>query len=146
MAKSDLETEIVIKERIKKIEEAVVELKKLRQLNQKVFEKEKTSQYAAMYAMIVGIEAICDIGNHLLAKYFNQAAETYKDIIISLGENGVIPKSFSQESAQMTDFRNILIHLYLKIDTREVYNNLQKAPEEFIKFSQYFLKFLEQKS
>lgn len=137
------ETEIIIKERIRKIEEAVAELKEIRRLPEKEFAKDKKTQYAAMYAMIIGIEAVCDIGNHILAKYFNKAADTYKDIILFLGESGVIPKEFSQKSAKMTDFRNILIHLYLKIDTKEVYQNLQKAPEEFTKFCQYFLKFLK---
>lgn len=143
--KKDRETEIIIKERIKKIEEAVLELKKIRQMPPGEFLKNKSLQYSSMYAMIIGIEAICDIGNHILAKYFNRTAETYKDIILFLGECEVIPKSFSQKSAKMTDFRNILIHLYLKIDTKEVYKNLQKAPEEFTKFCQYFLKFLEKK-
>jgi uncharacterized protein YutE (UPF0331/DUF86 family) len=44
----------------------------------------------------------------------------------------------------MADFRNILIHLYLKIDTEEVYKNLKKAPEEFTRFSQLFLSFIEE--
>lgn len=139
----NLETKIIVKERIKKIEEAVSQLKEIRTLPEREFLKNKKIQYAAMYAMIISIEAVCDIGNHILAKYFNKAAETYKDIILLLGENGIVPVSFSQKSAEMTDFRNILIHLYLKIDEKEVYKNLQKAPEEFTKFCQYFLKFLE---
>ena len=96
-----------------------------------------------LYAMIIGVEAICDIGNHLLSRYFNRTAETYKDIILFLGECKVIPKDFSQKSAKMTDFRNILIHLYLKVDSEEVYKNLRKAPEELSKFCHFFLKFLE---
>jgi len=139
----DKETEIIIKERVRKLEEAVFQLKKLRHSEEKEFLADKTIQYAAMYVMIMGIEAICDIGNHILAKYFNRAAESYKDVILLLGEEGIIPKSFAKKSSKMTDFRNILIHLYLKVDERKVYENLKKAPEEFIKFSQYFLKFLK---
>lgn len=138
------ETEIIIKERIRKIEEAIEELKKISKFPKGQFLKDKSLQYASMYALVIGIEAICDIGNHILAKYFNRAAETYKDIILLLGERKVIPKEFAEKSAKMTDFRNILIHLYLKIDTNEVYKNLKKAPVEFTKFCQYFLKFLEE--
>jgi len=53
--KDKLETEIIIKERIKKIEEAVAELKQLRRLPKQRFFKEKRIQYASMYAMIIGI-------------------------------------------------------------------------------------------
>lgn len=140
---SDLETEIIINERIKKIEEVVKELKEIRRLPKEEFVKQKKIQYAAMYAMIIGIEAICDIGNHLLAKYFHRSVESYKDIILLLGECGVIPKKVGERSAKMTDFRNILIHLYLKIDTDLVYQNLKKAPEEFTQFCYFFLKFLK---
>ncbi|MGM0365293.1 MAG: type VII toxin-antitoxin system HepT family RNase toxin [Actinomycetota bacterium] len=144
MPKPDnLETEIIIKERLAKIEEAASELKEIRKLPKQDFFKKKRIQYAAMYAMIIGIEAVCDIGNHILAKYFNTSAGTYKDIILLLGKQRVIPQDFSQQSSQMTDFRNILIHLYLKIDTEEVYKNLKKAPQEFTRFSQYFLDFLK---
>lgn len=140
---TEKETEIIVGERIKKLEEAVGELKKLQRVPKERFLKDKTIQYAAMYAMILGIEAICDIGNHLLAYFFNRPADTYKDIILTLGECEVIPKNFAQRSSKMTDFRNILIHLYLKVDPEEVYKNFQKAPEEFNKFAKYFLEFLK---
>jgi len=140
---SDKETQIIIGERIKKIDEAIAELKKLQKFSKKEFLKDKTIQYAAMYGMILGIEAICDIGNHILANFFNRPADTYKDIILSLGECEIIPQSFAKKSSQMTDFRNILIHLYLKIDSQEVYKNFKKAPLEFNKFVKYFLKFLK---
>lgn len=97
-----------------------------------------------MFGMVIGIEAICDIGNHILARYFNRSAETYKDVVLGLGDCEVIPKSFAKKSAHMTDFRNIIIHIYLKIDPAKVYQNLQKAPDEFTKFCQYFLKFLKE--
>lgn len=139
----DKETEVIIKERIKKLDEIVAKLKEIRAVPRAKFFTDTTLQYASMYAMIIGIEAICDVGNHILAKYFNQAADTYKDVILLLGEEGIIPKRFSLEASKMTDFRNILIHIYLKIDEKKVYENLQKAPEEFTKFSRYFLKFLE---
>lgn len=141
----DKETEIIIRERIKKLDEVVAQLKKLRQLSKRKFFAGKTVQYAAMYAMVIGIEAICDMGNHILAKYFNRAAETYKDVILLLGEEGVIPKNFAQKSSKMTDFRNVLIHVYLEVDEKKVFENLQKAPEEFTKFSRYFLQFLEKR-
>lgn len=137
------ETEIIIGERLKKLEEAIAELKKLGKIPKTKFSKDKTIQYAAMYAMILGVETICDIGNHILAHFFNRPADTYKDIILNLGECQVVPKSFAQKSSKMTDFRNILIHLYLKVDPEEVYQNFKKAPEEFSKFAKYFLKFLE---
>jgi uncharacterized protein YutE (UPF0331/DUF86 family) len=140
--KKEIETEVIIQQRIEKINEAVKVLNKLGREGKDKFLKDKQSQYAAMFGMVMGIEAICDIGNHILAKYFDQSAETYKDVILGLGECEVIPKAFAQKAAGMTDFRNLLIHVYLKIDPKKVYEKLQKAPKQFMEFCQYFLKFL----
>lgn len=143
--KKTIETKVIIHQRIRKIDEAVGELKKLRKTSKSEFLKDKKTQYAAMFAMIIGIEAICDIGNHILAHYFNRSAETYKDIISGLGECEVISRSFAKKSEKLTDFRNLLIHLYLKVDPEKVYDNLKKAPEEFNEFCRCFLKFLPKK-
>lgn len=143
MKNKTAKTKTIVKERLKKINEAVEQLKSIREKDKDEYLSDIKLQYSSMYAMIIAIEAICDIGNHILAYYFNRAGDTYKDIILQLGKVGVIPEEFSQESASMVDFRNILIHLYIKVNEEKVYQYLQKAPEEFNKFSQYFLDFLE---
>lgn len=142
----DLESELVIRERIRRVEEVAAQLKVIRASPREAFLQDRTTQYAAMYAMVVGIEAICDIGNHILAKYCARAAESYRDVILFLAECGVIPQAFARESAPMADFRNILVHLYLDVDLEQVWENLQKAPEEFGTFCRYFLQFLERPS
>lgn len=137
------ETKIIIEERVDKIREASKELLEYRKKSLEEFLKNTELQYATMYGLIVGIEAICDIGNHILAKYFLAKCEHYEDIIKNLGEYGVIPKELSSRSKEMADFRNFLIHVYHEVDPNKVYVNLQKAPEEFTKFAKYFIKFLE---
>jgi len=137
------ETRIIIEERIDKIREASKELLKYQERSKEKFLNNTQLQYASMFAMILAIEAICDIGSHILAKYYLVKCEHYEDIIKNLGEYDVIPKELSGKSKEMADFRNFLIHLYMKIDPKKVYNNLQKAPEEFTKFAKYFVKFLE---
>lgn len=137
------ETKIIIEERVDKIREATKELLEYRKKSKGGFLKDTKLQYATMYGLVLGIEAICDIGSHILAKYFLVKCEHYEDIIKNLGENGVISKELSSRSKEMADFRNFLIHVYHKIDPNKVYDNLQKAPEEFTKFTKYFIKFLE---
>ena len=46
--KNNLETEVIVKERIKKIEEAIGELKQLQKLSKQQFLKEKKIQYASI--------------------------------------------------------------------------------------------------
>lgn len=137
------ETKIIINERIDKIREASKELIKYRERSKEEFLKNTQLQYATMFAMVLGIEAICDIGSHILGKYYLVKCEHYEDIIKNLGEYDVIPEDLSKKSKDMADFRNFLIHIYHKVDPEKVYQNLQKAPEEFTNFAKYFVKFLE---
>jgi len=43
----------------------------------------------------------------------------------------------------MIDFRNLLIHVYEKIDPKRAYQNLQEGPKQFRQFAKYYLKFLK---
>lgn len=136
------ETKKIIKERLAKLEEAVAALEEFKSVSREEFIKNKRNHYAAMYALILGIEAICDIGGHILSSQFNKKVSTYKDIIAGLEEVDIIPKSLKEKSIEMTDFRNILIHIYTKIDLKEVYKSALAAPNQFREYAKYFQKFL----
>ena len=132
-----------INERVAKIDEAIQELKEINLASREEFFADKTLQCAALYALIMGIEAICDIGNHLLSYYFGRGVKTYKDIITSLAEVEVIPQEFAKKTEKMPDFRNLAIHVYLKIDENEIYKYIPLAIEQFAEYARHFLKFIE---
>lgn len=93
--------------------------------------------------MVLAVEIVVDIGNHILAEAFHMKTEDYAGVIEGLGKAGVIPKKFAKENVDMARFRNLLIHDYIKVDLKQVYQNLQKAPDIFRKFAKYYLEFLE---
>jgi len=138
-------TEEIIKERLAKIDEAINELKKFNEISLEKYKANKTIQYASIYALVIGIEAVCDIGNHILTYYFARKPDSYKDIILQLAEVDVISKEFAEYSQEMTDFRNLVIHVYLKIDEEKVYSYIGKAIEQFEKYAKYYIKFIESK-
>lgn len=96
-----------------------------------------------MHYLVIGIEVIVDIGQHILNEVFQTKGDSYEDVISKLGEVKVIDENFARENANMTRFRNLLIHEYIKIDLEKIYQNLQKAPGVFREFAKYFQKFLE---
>lgn len=95
------------------------------------------------FNLVISIEMILDIGNHILAESFNKPANNYQDIILGLGGEGVVPKTFAEENEKMGDFRNKIIHDYDRIDDAKAYEYAQKAPEIFKSFGRYFLEFLK---
>ena len=137
----------IIGERLAKLDEAIFELEKtVKEYSLDKFIKETKIQHATIYELILGIEAICDIGGHILSYYFGRKSDTYKDIMKQLAETEVIPTSLYIKSEKMPDFRNLAIHVYLKIDEEMVYRDLPVSIKHFREYAKHFFKFIDEKS
>jgi len=132
-----------ILKKLKKLEEVIEILEELKKTPFEEFIEDVKTQSAVMYNLIIGIEVITDVGNYFLAEKFHRAAETYEDIIKGLGEAGIISEELFRQSEGMARFRNVLVHLYEKVEPEKVYQNLQKAPDIFRKFAKAYQKFLD---
>ena len=71
---------------------------------------------AAKYYLQVSIEACIGMASHIIASEGYRAPRNYKDAFAVLGENGVISQEFVDPMQAMAGFRNLLVHLYWKID------------------------------
>lgn len=134
----------VINEKLAKLEETIETLREFQEISQKEFIAQRKTYFGAIYALVIGIEIICDIGNHILSYYFGRKAETYKEIINLLAEVEVTPKRFAKKTEKMTDFRNLAIHVYARVDPKKVYRYIPQAISQFQQYSKYFVKFEEQ--
>lgn len=132
-----------IQQKILKLRECIEMLEKLRQTPQRDFLKNKEKSGAAMHYLVIGIEVIIDIGQHILNEIFQTRGESYEEVVLKLGEVKVVDEDFAKENAAMARFRNLLIHDYIRVDLKQVYQNLQKAPDIFRKFAKYYLEFLD---
>ncbi|MCX5868979.1 MAG: DUF86 domain-containing protein [Proteobacteria bacterium] len=87
------------------------------------------------YYFIVSIEGCIDICNHLVAKEYVEAPESYFDCFRILGEKGIIPTDLAEKMGSLAKFRNLLVHLYWKVDDGKVYDFLHGEPpliEDFL--------------
>lgn len=132
-----------IQEKLFKLQESVKILENLRTREREAFFADRIVQDSATLNMFTSIEMITDIGNHIITEVFQKQAKSYKEIIILLGETGVVPSEFAKENVDMTKFRNLVAHDYDKITPGGVYENLQKAPDIFREFAKYFVEFME---
>lgn len=84
----------------------------------------------------LAIECILDIGNHVISDMRYRKPDSNKDIFEVLYENKLINIELKNSLCNMAGFRNILLHDYLKLDKKIVYNvinNNLKDLEVFIK-------------
>lgn len=132
----------VIREKFAKLAEVIGLLEKYKNTPRENFLIDFTINSAAQFNLILGIEVIMDIGNHILAEKYQVHPKEYKEIIEALGKYEIVPEDFAKENAEMASFRNLIIHQYEKVDMNLIYQNLQKAPDVFRQFAEYFQEFL----
>ena len=132
-----------IGQRLELLKGVIVKLRECGKSSKKEFIEDFKISDSAIRNLILGSEIVTDIGNHILAEAFQAHPKEYSEVIILLGDTGVIDKKFATENANMAKFRNLLVHEYIKIDLDKVYDYLQKAPEILAEFARYFVEFID---
>jgi uncharacterized protein YutE (UPF0331/DUF86 family) len=72
------------------------------------------------------LEALLDLGRHVLAKGFGRAPAEYAEIARELGEVGVIDAACAAKLIVMARYRNRMVHFYDEISDEELYGILSR--------------------
>ena len=146
MVISNLNTKL-IEDRLGFISKAVARLKRLSYLDERDFLDDDSPAIAESY-LRRSLEAIFDIGRHIVAKTAGKGIVEYKEIAIALGDRGVITKQLAERLRLMAGYRNRLVHFYHEVNDRELYlitkSNLADI-EVFIKEMKTFIECYRQK-
>jgi uncharacterized protein YutE (UPF0331/DUF86 family) len=116
------------------LDEAVGKLKRLAEHSQTEFLENYEKIDSAKYNFIVGIESLIDICNRIIAKQKLGSPEDYADVVRLMKGKGVLEESLAQRLIQMVKFRNMLVHVYWKIDNDKVYQYLTENVGDFETF------------
>lgn len=95
------------------------------------------------------IEAIFDIGRHILSKSFAFRALEYKEVAKKLGEKEIVSPVYSETLIKIAGYRNRMVHFYKKIGDKELYTILHNDLGDIEKFLEeirnFLIKYKEQK-
>ena len=72
------------------------------------------------------LEALLDLGRHVLAKGFGRAPAEYAEVARQLGEVGVIDSARAARLTLMARYRNRMVHFYDEISDEELYRILTR--------------------
>lgn len=89
-----------------------------------------------------GLEALLDLGRHILAKGFGRAAVEYKTIAWELEKVGVLGPQEARLLAQMAGYRNRLVYLYHEISVEELYETCVQGLEDVERIAQALERWL----
>lgn len=85
------------------------------------FQSDQRNVAAAESYLRRALEALLDLGRHMLAKGFGEGVTEYKEIATRLVERGVLDRSQSLCLQQLAGYRNRLVHFYHEVSERELY-------------------------
>ena len=116
----------------------------------KLSENEFLSHYekidTSKYNFVVAIEAIIDICNRIISKRKLGFPQDYSDVIKLMSQQGVLEEDLVGRLLEMVKFRNMLVHLYWKIENDRLYRYLKENLGDFEAFKEAIRKYLKESS
>jgi uncharacterized protein YutE (UPF0331/DUF86 family) len=68
-----------------------------------------------------GLEALLDLGRHVLAKGFGDAPTEYREVARQLGARGVLEPDEAELFGRMAGYRNRMVHFYDEVAEEELH-------------------------
>lgn len=121
---------------------ALERLRDLQRLSPEEFSSDPHKIGSAKYHFIVAIEGMIDFCNHVIAKNSFRTPEDYADTFRVMTERGAFGEEYANTLIQMARFRNRLVHIYWKVDDKELYRIIQTRLQDISDFIERFGKFL----
>jgi uncharacterized protein YutE (UPF0331/DUF86 family) len=86
-----------------------------------------------------------DINQHIIAESPDLKEKTpeYRETFLRLGGLKILPKKFAEKIAASAGFRNAIVHDYDDVDENMVYKTVDEAIEQYTKYCDYIIKFLD---
>lgn len=132
----------VILTRVTKIREAVKRLARLAAVSERAFRADPDRCAIAERHLQVAIQAVIDLGNHIVADLDLGSPNDYKDIFELLAKHRIVSRPLARRLASMAGMRNVLVHDYLEVDLALVYRALTRNLGDFERFIAAVMKLI----
>jgi len=137
----------VLQTRIAYIEDSSRSLERFKGVSFAEFHSNSDHFRIAFYDLHRALEAVMDIGSHILSRIPGARPSSYKDIPRFLEKYKMIPNDFaSNQLTKMAGYRNRMVHFYGEISEQELYNIIQEELEDFNMFCAYVNEILKNPS
>ncbi len=128
----------VVQRRLERLDEYLTILERLRGYSYEAFVADPEHYGSAERFLQLSIELVNDLGNHVVADEGLGAVAVTADIPRLLAEQGMLTQELVDRWVRLIGFRNILVHEYLEIDRRLVYEHLRDRLGDFAALRRVF--------
>ncbi|MBI3353872.1 MAG: DUF86 domain-containing protein [Nitrospirae bacterium] len=113
-----------IEERLLKLDEALKVLEEYKGLKWDKYQADIKIQWIVERGFIIIAEMVFDIGAHVLSSIYREYRDEYEEIIRGLSAKKIISQDLAKGLEGFGGFRNVLIHEYIELDSKKVYEAL----------------------
>ncbi len=132
----------VIRRRLDKLSEHLQILERLARYSESEFLSDPEHYGSAERFLQLTLEALLDMGGHVIAEEGLGTVNQGRDIPRVFRENDYIDADLEERWIRMIGFRNILVHAYLELDRKRVYEVLQHGLDDLRRLQRVFAAFL----
>jgi uncharacterized protein YutE (UPF0331/DUF86 family) len=134
----------VIGDRLAWIDKMVAEIRALPLDSYEEFSVNRRDVWAAESCLRRALEAIFDLGRHILAKGFGLGVTEYKQIASELETAGVLSHSRARLLSTLAGYRNRLVHFYHEVTSEELYEICRNNLDDLLKIRNAFQKWVNE--
>jgi uncharacterized protein YutE (UPF0331/DUF86 family) len=132
----------VVRSRCAEIEDSLSRLEAFRSMPREQFIADQDACDIACYRLLVSIEAALALCYHTTSRRLRQTPEDNAACFDVLHTAGIIDAALSERLRLMARFRNLLVHMYWKVDYEKVHDVLQHSLQDLRVFSQTIAQLL----
>ncbi|MEW6327531.1 MAG: DUF86 domain-containing protein [Thermodesulfobacteriota bacterium] len=133
----------VVGDRLDWLDKMVTEINSLPLKSYEEFISDSRNVWAAESCLRRALEALFDLGRHILAKCFGKGVSEYKEIASELEKERVFPPADAKLLRTLAGYRNRLVHFYHNVTTEELYKVCKNDLGDILAMKDAYLKWLK---
>ena len=133
----------VVLARLARLDEYISRLKRFENISLKEYLNDYDLQAIVERNLQLAIQVCIDIANYIVARKKLAFPVEQENIFLILGREEIIPQKLAARIKGMVNFRNILVHDYMDIDSQKVYKILKQGLKDFSEFAKAAVEFIE---
>ncbi|MCD6257722.1 DUF86 domain-containing protein [Candidatus Aerophobetes bacterium] len=134
-----------ILEHFRELNEALKDWERYQTISLRELRSDRDKQNMVLHALLVSIQASIDIANHIIAEKSLQKPSTYRETFEILSKEGIISSELGDSLSDLAGFRNVLVHIYWRVNFEQVHRVLQEDLSPLKEFKKVIKDLLQER-